>query len=238
MSAFLYGIGLQWKMNMRDKEMLIFYYIVPLVFYLMIGGVFTSIMPDIHKTLIQAMVVFGVTMGGVLGSPYPLVEVFGGEIKKSYQVGNIPLWTIVLGNYISAFLHLLIMSMVIFFTAPIIFDAVVPQNLSSYFIGLIVLILASLSVGTVFGLFIKSSAKIGMATQLVFLPSIMLSGIMFPASMLPEVLQYVGKIMPATWGFETMCQNKIAMPLLLPMGVMIVLLFGAAIFKLRKISVE
>ena len=66
MRAFIYQIGLNWKLNLRSKELFVHYYVVPLVFYLsVIGGVFISILPDADKTIIQVMSVFATTMGCV-----------------------------------------------------------------------------------------------------------------------------------------------------------------------------
>ncbi|WP_230203599.1 hypothetical protein [Bacillus massiliigorillae] len=106
MRAFLYGVSLQWKLDLRNKGVLLTYYVVPLVFFFFMGGVFTSIDPLAKETLIQSMTIFGVTMGAFLGSPTPLIELFGSEIKKAYKVGGIPLWTAIVNNFISAFIHL------------------------------------------------------------------------------------------------------------------------------------
>lgn len=238
MAAFLYGVGLQLKLSIRNKEILVTYYIVPLVFYLFMGMIFTSIIPDAYKTLIQSMTVFGVTMGGVLGSPAPLVEIYGSDIKKSYIAGNIPLWTAAAGNFLSAFVHMFIMSLIIFVTAPTLFDAVIPRNLVGYFLFLALLIAASLSIGMVYGVFIKSTSKLGMVTQFVFLPSIMLSGIMFPGSLLPKTLQYIGKIFPATWGYQGMYRYRIEVQTLIPLVIIIIIMTGISIWKLKKITVE
>lgn len=238
MTAFLYGIGLHWKLNARSKEILVHYYVVPLIFYIFIGGIFTSIDPTASNTIIQVMTVFGITMGGVLGSPYPLVEFYGSEIKKAYQVGGIPLWTIAAGNLISGLLHLFLMSMIILITAPVFFDAKIPENLPVYFIFLFLFIIASLSIGMVFGLFLKTASKLGMATQLVFLPSIMLSGIMFPKSMLPELLQQIGKIFPATWGFQGMCSNKISPQNFWALIIITVIGIGISFLKVKQLNKE
>lgn len=238
MSAFLYEIALHWRLNMRSKEILVHFYLVPLVFYIFIGGVFTSIDPEAYKTIIQIMTVFGVTMGGVLGSPYPLIEFYGSENKKAYQVGHIPLWTMAISNFISVMIHLFIMSMIIFFSAPLLFDAPIPGNLTVYFISLFLLLIASLSVGMVFGLFFKSASKMGMATQLVFLPSIMLSGIMFPVTLLPSAMQQIGKLFPATWGFKAMCENTLNFGSVLPLLVITAIAMIVSIWKLNKIRVE
>lgn len=46
MGAFLYGVSLQWKLDMRSKTLLITCYIVPLLFFAIMGGIFTSVMPE------------------------------------------------------------------------------------------------------------------------------------------------------------------------------------------------
>lgn len=238
MKAMLYEIFLHWKLNARSKEMLVHFYLVPFLFYLLVSSIFTSIMPDVHTTLIQSMTVFSVTMGGVLGSPYSLVEFYGSEVKKAYHVGNIPLWSMALGNFLSSLLHLFIMCMIIFATAPIIFDAVIPENMAQYFLLLFLTMAASLCVGMVFGLYVKSASKMGMATQLVFLPSMMLSGIMFPVSLLPDGLQTIGKILPATWGFESMCTVGLQFRKIYPLLIITAAALILSVWKLRKISID
>lgn len=46
-----------------------------------------------------------------------------------------------------------------------------------------------------------------MIAQLVFLPSIMLSGIMFPIELLPDFLETIGRIFPAFWGYRLMLDS-------------------------------
>ena len=43
MNGFLYGVALQWKLDLRSKSLLITCYIVPLIFFLLMGGIFTSL---------------------------------------------------------------------------------------------------------------------------------------------------------------------------------------------------
>lgn len=209
MSAFFYGVRLQWKLDLRRKEIFLIYYLVPLVFFAFIGGVFTSIMPETKDTLIQSMSVFGITMGGVLGAPVALVELYGSDIKKAYQVGRIPLWTPLINNLISAFVHLSIVSIIIFFAAPIAYQAVVPENVLLYFIKLFIFLFVTISVGSVIGMWVKSTSKVSIFGQLIFLPSIMISGIMFSSSFLPAPLRAIGKLLPATWGYHILCVDNI-----------------------------
>lgn len=82
MKAFLYGIALQWKLDIRSKTLLITCYIVPLLFFGVMGSIFTSVMPDSKETLIQSMTIFGVTMGALIGVPPSLAEIYRSDVKK------------------------------------------------------------------------------------------------------------------------------------------------------------
>ena len=238
MNAFLYGVVLQWKLDIRNKGVLLTYYVVPLVFFAFMGGIFSSINPTAKDTLIQSMTVFGVTMGAILGAPTPLVELYGSEIKKAYKVGGMPLWVASINNFISAFVHLFIMSLGIFFIAPLAFDAKIPANLDLYFLSLAIFIIVCLAVGTVLGLLIKSISKLTMASQFIFLPSIMLSGIMFPVNMLPKALETVGIILPARWGFKLMTVEVFDVKLLIPLVVILLVSICISWYKLSTISLE
>lgn len=231
MNAFFYGLLLQWKLDIRNKGIVLIYYIVPLLFFGIMGGVFSSINPDSKQTLIQSMSVFAVTMGAFLGSPIPLVELYGSDIKKAYKVGGIPLGIAIINNLISGFIHLFAVSIIIFFTAPIIFKASIPENLVLYFIVLTIFIFTCLLVATVLGLFVKDMNKLTMVSQLLFLPSLMLSGIMFPSDMLPKAFEYLGKIFPASWGYINMNKDSFSELTMFPFLLIIVLAIMIIIAK-------
>lgn len=234
MSAFLYGISLQFKLDLRNKNILLTYYIVPLLFFIFMGGIFTSINPTAKQTLIQSMTVFGVTMGAILGLPTSLVEIYSSEIKNAYKVGGIPSWVSTVNNFISAFIHLLIMSTIIFIIAPFTFNAKVPQNMQIYFLSLSIFIMTSLSVGTILGLFVTNASKVTMLSQLVFLPSLMMSGIMFPVELLPKTLEIAGKIFPATWGFKLMINENFNIEYLLPLIIIFIISVLVCRYRLAK----
>ena len=204
MNCFLYSLVLQWKLDIRSKSLLVTFYIVPLVFFLIMGGIFTSVMPGMGSTLIQSMIVMSVSMGAFLGLPPSLVEIYGSDIKKIYNANGVPIYLGLLTMVLSAFVHLMMTSIVILLLAPILFKASLPTQLPFFLLSLTIYIIVSLSIGSILGLTLKNQAKLTMLAQLVFLPSIMLSGIMFPISLLPDFLQVIGHVFPAYWGYRLM----------------------------------
>lgn len=207
MNGFLYGLALQWKLDIRSKSLLVTCYIVPLIFFLLMGGIFTSVMPGMKNTLIQSMIVMSVSMGAFTGLPPSLIETYGSSIKKVYKANGVPVCLGLITMFLSAFFHLIIICVVIMLLASILFEAVLPSQLTVFFLALVIYIIASLSIGSILGLVIKNQAKLTMIAQLVFLPSIMLSGIMFPVGLLPGFLKMTGRIFPAYWGYRLMLDN-------------------------------
>lgn len=204
MNAFLYGLVLQWRLDIRSRSLLVTCYLVPLIFFLLMSGIFTSITPETKYTLIQSMIVMGVSMGAYVGLPPSLIETYGSDIKKVYKANGVSLYLGLVSMFISAFVHLMIMSGIILLLAPAVFDAALPANMALFFVSLAIYIAVSLSIGCILGLACKSQTKLTMVSQLLFLPSIMLSGIMFPANLLPDILQTAGKAFPAYWGYQLM----------------------------------
>ena len=105
---------------------------------------------------------------------------------------------------LSAFVHLMMTCIMILLLAPILFKASLPTQLPLFFLALSIYMIVSLCIGSLLGLTLKNQAKLTMIAQLVFLPSIMLSGIMFPISLLPDFLQVIGHVFPAYWGYRLM----------------------------------
>ena len=207
MNGFLYSVVLQWKLDIRSKSLLVTCYIVPLIFFLLMGGIFTSVMPEMRSTLIQSMIVMSVSMGAFIGLPPSLIETYGNDVKKVYKANGVPIYLGLITMFLSAFIHLMISCIIILSLAPILFKATLPVQLPLFVLALAVYIIVSLSIGSILGLTVKNQAKLTMIAQLVFLPSIMLSGIMFPITLLPDFLETIGRIFPAFWGYRLMLDN-------------------------------
>ena len=205
MNGFLYSLVLQWKLDIRSKSLLVTFYIVPLIFFLIMGSIFTSVMPEMGSTLIQSMIVMSVSMGAFLGLPSSLVEIYGSDIKKIYNANGVPIYLGLVSILLSAFVHLMMTCIVILLLAPILFEASLPTQLPLFFLALSIYMIVSLCIGSLLGLTLKNQAKLSMIAQLVFLPSIMLSGIMFPISLI------LGRVFPAYWGYILMLENDFSL---------------------------
>ena len=159
MRRILYQIWIQLKMDIRDRGTLMTYYLVPLLFYFIMGAVFSSINPEISHTLSGSMVIFAVTMGAVLGMPVPIVKLRETGVLRGFRISGIPTWSVLFSQAFSAGLHLTCVSLVIFLTAPLIYGANWPTNVWAWFAILFVLLLTSLSLGLLIGVSARKSSS-------------------------------------------------------------------------------
>lgn len=238
MKAFIYTLYLKSKLDIKSAEMLITYYLVPLMFFGVMGAVFTSINPESKETLIASMSIFAITMGAFIGTPSGLLPYFSNDMRKSFKCAGIPLGTIVTTTLISGFINLLIVSFIIFLVSPVAFGGERPENVFVHLMGISLFLIVSLLVGITLGLYTKSSSKLTMLSQIVFLPSLMLSGIMFPADMLPKPLEYFGYIFPSTSAMKILTGQVSDWKNYIFLGIVFVAAVILIVLRLRKYRYE
>lgn len=110
-----------------------------------------------------------------------------------------------------------------------------PDKPDLYFLSLTIFLAVSVTVGCVLGLLVKNQSKLTMISQIVFLPSIMLSGIMFSSDLLPYALKIIGKFFPASWGYSLMLNSGFSVKNLIPL-LIIFLLAAIAISIMLKLK--
>lgn len=203
MKAFLKYLWIQFKIDVRDKGTLLNYYLVPLAFYFVMGAVFSSVTPLMKSTLAASMTIFAVTLGAIMGSPTALVRMRESGTLRAFKVNGISGTAVLFAQAISTFIHLFIVAGIIYLTTPLAFHGQVPASIPAYFGIVAAYLLASIGIGLFIGVIAPSQAYATMLSMLIFLPSLMLSGIMFPASLLPAALKWTGRIFPATFAMQS-----------------------------------
>jgi len=210
--AFLVHLSIQLRLDLRDRGTLLVYYLVPLLFFFVMAGVFSSTVPTMRVTLAAAMSTFAVTMGAVMGAPTPLVRMREAGTLRVLKVDGVPGGAVLAVHAVSAFLHLFCVSLIIYLASHIVFHAPLPQHPALYLAVLAALLGASISVGLAIGVTARGQAHATMLAMLIFLPSLLLSGVMFPSSLLPEPLAWLGYAFPATHALQSFYGFAYGMP--------------------------
>lgn len=206
MKAVLFQILCQWKWDLRSTGVLLTYYVVPFLFFLFMSGIFIEINPLMKETLVSSMIIFSISMGSLLGTSVLFIELYTKEVKNAYKIGNIPLYSTFVSTFVSSFLHLSFISTIIYGCSVLLFEAGIPLN-QYHVVYFIIYIMCSILLGMLIGMLCKNSTQTTMFAQLLFLPSLMLSGIMFPSAMLPVFLQRLSTLLLPTHLFVLINQS-------------------------------
>jgi len=198
MSAFTTHFNFEFKTGIRNKNLLLMNYLFPLGFYLMMGFIIPAINPLFRESMIPAMITFAVLASTLLGLPDPLVNARETGIFRSYKINGVPASAILLIAGLTTGMHLAIVSLIIIFTAPILFDAVLPIYGFNLFITMVALSLGCSGLGLLIGVVSPSTRMTVLYSQAIFLPSMLLGGLMMPFSILPETAQKVAQLLPAS----------------------------------------
>lgn len=226
------------KLDIRSSDILITNYLVPIIFFFVMGAVFSNIMPESTQTLIASMSIFAMTMGATFGVSNSVAEYFKNDIRKTMVVSKIPFSSIILTSIVSGFIHLFVVSMIITFLAPILYGAIPIESFVLYLVYLSISIVVTVLLGIIIGLVAKNTAQLTILAQLVFLPSMMLSGIMFPSSLLPSILRRIGSILPATQSMILLTSESVQMNTIVSLLVMTLVFSLTIVFLLRRLRLE
>ena len=230
MKAFITHYVFDFKNGLRDQTLLLMNYLFPLGFFFMMGLVMTKLNPTFKENLVPAMTIFTVLVSTVLGMPNILVSGRELGIFRSYKVNGVPALHILGIPSLSVFIHSLIVTIIIVITGPLLFGGTSPTNLFGFLIAFILIVFASTGISLLIGTISKDSRTNVLWSQLIFLPSMLLGGLMIPYNTLPESLSFFGKLLPSTYAmniFNSLAFNQA--PDYSVLGSILVLFFGGVV---------
>ena len=198
MSAFATHLSFEFKTGIRNKNLLLMNYLFPLGFYLMMGFIMPEINPTFRATMIPAMVTFAILAATLLGLPDPLVSARESGIFRSYKINGVPAFSILLIPALTTALHLIIVTTVIVITAPLLFDAQMPIHWLNFALTAGTLLIACTGIGVLIGVVSPSTRMTVLFSQIIFVPAMLLGGLMLPFRMLPQAARFVSQLLPAT----------------------------------------
>ncbi len=230
MTALLHHAAFEFGSGLRNRAMLLLLYLFPLGFFLMAGALMVSLNPGFRETLIPAMVVFALMAGCLLGLPDPIVTAREAGIFRSYKIHGVPAIHLLLLPAAAIVAHLALVAAIITIVAPLLFDAPLPARFAAYVGVFLAAAAAHAALGLLIAVVSANTRATVLWSQLVFLPSVMLGGLMVPSEMIPDALGTLARLLPATHAmnaFRGLAYGDATA--FSPVGSLLVLLAGAVL---------
>lgn len=202
MTAFVQHFAFEFKTGLRNPAMLFLNYLFPLAFYALMGAVMTKINPGFTENLLPAMVVFTCMAGTLLGLPNPLVDAREAGIFRSYKINGVPASSILAIPTMTTILHALIVSALIALTAPALFGGRAPVSWGAFALITLLTAFACGTLGMLIGVVAANSQATVLWSQAIFLPSMLIGGLMLPISALPAAIRPVSALLPTSHAMQ------------------------------------
>lgn len=230
MRAALEHARFEFASGLRNRAMLLLLYLFPLGFYLVAGALMIGLNPGFRETVIPAMVVFALLAGCLLGLPDPIVTAREAGIFRSFKIHGVPAASILLLPGAATVLHLSVVAAIVTSTAPLLFDAPLPTHIGAYLLTFAATAAAHAGLGLLIAVVSASTRATILWAQLVFLPSVMLGGLMVPTEVIPDTLATGARLLPATHAMNAMRGLAFGEATgFSPLGSLVVLLVGAVL---------
>jgi ABC-2 type transport system permease protein len=202
MTAFANHTWIELRSSLRNRQLLFLTYAFPLAFYAMMGLIMTQINPLFTEAMIPAMAIFAIMIATLMTLPDPLVTARDAGIFRSYKIHGVPALNILSAPTLTTFLHLLVVMLIILATATPLFDAPAPANWGWFALVTLCTVAAFAGLGVLIGVVSSTSRATLLWSQLIFLPSMLISGLMMPFAFLPAGAQVVARLLPTTYAMN------------------------------------
>jgi len=202
MKAFAHHLAFEFRSGLRDRGHLLMNYLFPLVFFALMGGLMTKINPAFGATLIPAMSLFALMCGNLLSLPAALVASRESGLFRSYRINGVPAWAALLIPPLANLIHMALVTVLIAFLGHLLFTAPLPGSWGHFCLSWLGVEASLAGLGVLIATIASSGRTVVLVSQLVYIPSIILGGLMMPASVLPPGLARLSLIFPASHGMR------------------------------------
>jgi imidazolonepropionase-like amidohydrolase/ABC-type multidrug transport system permease subunit len=199
MKAFLALTRIDLKLALRNRSVLFFNYFFPLIFFFVFGYSMHAEQGSRIIQVITMVTAIGILGNGLFGAGMRAVQDRETDVLRRYKVTPItpvPLLAASMVTGVILYLPGLIVTLIL---ANRLFGMVIPQNIGSLFLFVIIACVAFRSIGLIIAAVVNSSQESLILIQPLYMAMLFLSGATFPLSFFPDWLQIVTQFIPATY---------------------------------------
>ncbi|MGH9657721.1 MAG: ABC transporter permease, partial [Bryobacteraceae bacterium] len=198
MKAYLALIHIDLKLALRDRIVIFFNYLFPLLFFF----VFAELMggPGGGMATVVTMVLsMGVLGNGLWGAGMRLVIDRETDVLRRYKVTPISPWPILTASLVNGWLIYMPAAFLTFALAHFIYGMPIPARWGSLLALITLGVFAFRAIGLIVASVVNSSQESTIAIQLLYMPMLFLSGATIPIAILPKWAQATSQFLPASY---------------------------------------
>jgi imidazolonepropionase-like amidohydrolase/ABC-type multidrug transport system permease subunit len=198
MKAFLAFLKIDLKLARRNRAVLFFNYLFPLIFFFAFGFAFGRYGSGI-LLVVTMVTTIGILGTGFFGAGMRAVQEREEDILRRYKVTPItPVPLLCASIALGVILYIPTVGLMLFL-AHNIFGMAYPVNWFSLLLFVCLGVAAFRAFGLIIAAVVNSSQEGNILIQIIYMPMLFLSGASFPLSFMPDWLKLVTQFIPASY---------------------------------------
>lgn len=199
MKSYIALIQLDLKLALRQKSVLFFNYMFPLIFFVVFAQALHGDRGNAMTQIVTMVIIIGVLGNGLFGAGMRAVQERESNVLRRYKVTPITPAPILIAATVVGWILFMPLVLFVFCVAHFGYGMPWPERLGSILLFATLGILAFRAIGMILAAVANSMQESQILVQLVYLPMMFLSGATFPTSMFPSWLLIVTQFLPATY---------------------------------------
>jgi len=207
MRAYRALIGLDLKLALRQRSVIFFNYLFPLVFFFVFAQAFHAERGSAMTIVIAMVIIIGILGNGLFGAGIRAVQEREANILRRYKVTPISPAPLLIASTVTGWILFMPYVLLMFALAHFVYGMPWPANMGSILLLATVGITGFRAIGMILAAVANSMQESQILVQLIYLPMLFLSGATFPLSLFPPWLLLLTQFLPATYlvtGVEAM----------------------------------
>jgi ABC-2 type transport system permease protein len=212
MRLFLHEVRTEQKLFWRNREAAFFTFLLPVVFFLILGSIYgNSRIAEEHNLraapfLEAGMVGYGVASTAFAGLAITMVIRRESGVLKRIRATPLPPATYLLAVLLSTFLVLVIQTTLIVAIGRLLFSVAVPDRPLSLFVALVAGSAVFAAMGLGLTCIVRTAEGSSAVINIVYLPMAIIAGTFFAVKREPGFLRAIADVLPLTY-FTKLTRN-------------------------------
>jgi imidazolonepropionase-like amidohydrolase/ABC-type multidrug transport system permease subunit len=229
MRAYIAQIRMNLRLTFRDRTVLFFNYIFPLIFFFIFGQLMHAERGGAVVQIVNMSLSLGILASGLFGAGMRTVMDREQNILRRFKVAPISPGPLLVGQLVTGMVHYIPVTFIILLLARVVYHMPPLEHPLSLYAFVLLGLIAFRAIGSIVGAVANSMQESQIIVQLLYFPMLFLGGATFPIAIMPNWVQTLSQFIPSAYlstgltailqGHETFFDNLSSAAVLLLTGV-------------------
>ncbi len=199
MNAYIAQIRMNLRLTFRDRSILFFNYIFPLIFFFIFGQLLHADQGGVIVLVVTMVLTLGILASGLFGAGMRIVTDREQNVLRRFKVAPISPATLLVASMVTALVHYIPVTFMILLLARTFYGMAPVQHPFSLYLFVLIGVMAFRAIGGIVGSVANSMQESQIIIQLLYFPMLFLGGATFPIGIMPAWLQQLAQFIPTTY---------------------------------------